>query len=376
MDWKTHLTQVQDLCYRCQFKDVVAEVDRFHDIDRSSEHFFQLQLYKSQALFEMHQVSLAKKLLQELTQHHEKQSERYLYVMAKLHYTDKDWEKASRLFRLLADQSESVKDYFQAQLGLANIYFSINKREELARLMPELEELLDLVKLDQKLSYVLLEANMKHRIQGATQKAKTRFYEVITQSHPKQWNYFIIKSLYGLSVMYLDLSKQEALESSLELLRCYLNTDESVYLTYLVNDKFKDVDFSISSPLQFDSEHRRVGVANQWIELHEKPLLYGFLEYLHRRACFVSKQEIASELWPDQEYKARVHDPRIFDIARRIRTMIEPYENQPVRLLSGRYGYKLASQDQLESQAASECIESKNPWSNLSMTGNPASLSI
>ncbi len=81
------------------------------------------------------------------------------------------------------------------------------------------------------------------------------------------------------------------------------------------------------------------------IPLHDKPLIYNFLEFLHRKPGFVSKSDIACHLWPDQKYKARTHDPRIFDLARRIRALIEPYENQPVCLLSGRFGYKLASKE-------------------------------
>ncbi|MFW7380759.1 MAG: hypothetical protein ACOH5I_18235 [Oligoflexus sp.] len=348
MDWKNVVETIKDLCYQCQFKKVVTEVDRYSDIDPGSQHFFDLQLYKSQALFEMHQVSVAKSLLRELTNHHEKQSERYLYVMAKLHYADKDWEKAARLFRLLADHGESVKDYYKALLGLANVYFSINKNDDLKRLIPELEELLELVTVDQRLSYYLLKANVNHRIDGLTQKAKNRFHCVIEESYPRQWNYFIVKSLYGLSSMFQDLGKQESLEATLEILRCYLKTDESIYLTYLVNEKFKDVNFSLTSTLQFDSEFKRIGVQNKWIPLHDKPLIFGFLEFLHRKGTFVSKQEIAQELWPNQDYKPRIHDPRIFDIARRVRALIEPYENQPVCLLSGRFGYKLASRDHFD----------------------------
>jgi hypothetical protein len=354
MDWNVIVEDIKDLCYQCQFRKVVSEVDRYSDLDQNSEHYFSLQLFKSQALFEMHQVNSAKSLLRELTNYHEKQSDRYLYVMARLHYADNEWEKAGRLFRLLADRSESVRDYFKALLGLANVYFSINKTQELKRLVPELEELMELVTLDQQLSYHLLKANINHRIDGLTHKAKKRFYQVIEESYSRRWHYFIVKSLYGLSSMYQALGKNEALEATLEILKCYLKTDESIYLTYLVNEKFKDINFSLTSPLQFDTEFKRIAVQGKWIALHDKPLIYSFLEYLHRRGGFVSKKDIAGELWPKQEYKPRIHDPRIFDIARRVRALIEPYENQPVCLLSGRFGYKLASRDHQESLTPSQ----------------------
>ena len=345
MNQAESIDRIKDLCYQCEFRAVVDAVDMSLKQEPDSDSFFKLQLYKSQALLEMHQVDEAKALLKSLTEHEEKQSDFYLYVMAKLHYSDKEWEKSVRLFRLLADKSESVIDYFKAILGLANAYYSINKSTEIKRLLNELEEMLDIVPLDQSLSYQLIKANVAYLFDNDVPSAQRIFYDVIKASIAKNWNYFIIKSLYGLSSMFQEIGKLESLEVSLDMLNCYLDTNESVYLTYLVNEQFKDVNFSLSSPLQFDHEFKRIAVLGKWIPLHDKPLIYNFLEYLHRKPGFVSKQEIACHLWPDQNYKARTHDPRIFDLARRIRALIEPYENQPICLLSGRFGYKLASKE-------------------------------
>ena len=345
MDWKSKVEEVKNLCYQCEFRRVEELVDKSLALDPGPDSFFKMQLYKSQALFEMHRVNEAKDLLRHLTEHDEKQSDFYLYVMAKLHYADKDWEKAIRLFRLLADKSESVSEYFKAILGLTNSYYSISKTIEIKRLLPELEELLDVVPLDQNLSFRLLQANVCYSVDKNLTKAKRIFQDVIRKSIPHQWNYFIIKSLFGLSAMYQESGHGESLEATLDLLQCYLNSDESTYLTYLVNERFKDNNIALSSPLQFDHEFKRIAVQGKWVPLHDKPLIYHFLDVLHCKDGFVSKEQLASALWPDQEYKPRTHDPRIFDLARRVRALIEPYENQPVCLLSGRFGYKLATKD-------------------------------
>lgn len=345
MDWDNRVEEIKNFCYQCEFRKVVETVDRNLILDPGPDAFFKMQLYKSQALFEMHRVKDAKDLLRHLTEHEEKQSDFYLYVMAKLHYSDKEWEKSIRLFRLLADKSESVAEYFKAILGLANSYLSISKSSEIKRLLPELSELRDVVPLDQSLSFRLLEANVSFTIDKNVPKAKRIFQEVIRKSIPRQWNYFIIKSLFGLSTMYQETGHSESLSTCLDLLHCYLNPDESSYLTYLVNERFKDDHVSLGSPLQFDHEFKRIAVHDKWIALHDKPLIYNFLDALHREEGFVSKEKLAEQLWPDQDYKQRTHDPRIFDLARRIRTLIEPYENQPICLLSGRFGYKLAAKE-------------------------------
>ena len=147
------LASVKELCYKCQFKKVIAEVDgRIADIS-SEQEFFQLQLFKSQALFEMHEVDASKKILRSLTGRHETHSENYLYVMAKIFYTDQDLSKAERLFKLLADRSENVRSYFKALLGLANVYFSQKRMERIPRLINELEEVTDMITQDQKLRF-------------------------------------------------------------------------------------------------------------------------------------------------------------------------------------------------------------------------------
>ncbi len=346
MDWNEAINEVRELIYQCQFKAAVAAVDRYCAADPSADDFFTLQLRKSMALFEMHRVAESKSVLRELTQFQQKQSDAYLYATARLAYMDQEYEMAERLFKLLADRSETVKDYFQAVLGLANVYFSLRMPQESERLVLEMEELEDLINLDQKISLYLLRAMVADRFHQDQGLAKKFFYEAIRQAQPLRWNYFCIKSLYGLASMYKEAGKLDALEVSLDLLHCYLDPEECVYLTYLVNEKFKDLDYSLSCAMQVDPDLRRFSVQGKWIALHDKPLIYDFLELLYNRGTFVSKAEIAARLWPEEEYKPRTHDPRIFDLARRIRALIEPYENQPVCLLSGRQGYKLAGRDQ------------------------------
>ena len=254
-------------------------------------------------------------------------------------------DRCERLFKLLAEQSENVTDYYRALIGLANTYYSTKRYGEIRRYFNEIEELYDVVPADSQFSFLLLKANYFYVADGRISESQKLFYDVITGATKKRWNYFIIKALYGLATISQKQNNQEALLANLQLLRCYLNPDESVYLTYLVNEQFKESNFTVHCGLQFDPEFKRIGIQGKWIKLHDKPLIYRFLELLNGLGRFVSKQEIAAELWPDQEYKSKMHDPRIFDIARRVRAMIEPYEDQPVCLLSGRYGYKLASPD-------------------------------
>lgn len=365
MNWNPTLKEINDLYYQCEFKQVVEAVDdlcsRRVKID-SDEHFC-LQTLKSQALFEMHQVADAKNLLEMLAATRDVKSEKYLYVMGKIAYMDRAWDKAERLFQLLADQSESVNGYFKALLGLANTYLESatcsGKYEKIKELLPEIEELIDLVDVAEKLSFELLKGKLYYIADKRNAEAKKLFHSVISRASKLKWNFFIVKSLFELSLIHKDQGCSEALMTTLELLKCYLDPEEAVFLTFLVNEYFKEQNFTVNSFLQFDMEFKRVCFQGKWIPLHDKPLLYRFLEFLYGKSQsgFVSKKAIAEHLWPSQVYKSRIHDPRIFDVARRVRSMIEPYENQPVCLLSGRLGYKLVCSSENSNNSESGLIE-------------------
>ncbi len=344
MNWSQTEEEVKNLFYQCEFRQVVEIVDNLSFGDRDSDRYFNLQSIKSSALFEMHQVPRAKSLLSQLTSEGSEQSPNQLYALARLTYLDNDYHQAETLFQLLADRSDSVRTYFKAILGLANVYYSLDREEDYRALIPEIEELIEHVSPDERLSLHLLQATTAPITNLPFLESKKLFQQVIHEATRWRWNYFVIKGLYGLANLYHRHTKSEAMEATLDVLKCYLHPKETVYLTYLINEKFKDQNFVLTSPLQFDMEYKRICVDGQWIPLHDKPLIYRFLEILSTRGSFVSKKEIAEYLWPDQTYDSKVYDPRIFDIARRVRLMIEPYENQPISLLSGRLGYKLAAQ--------------------------------
>ena len=348
MGWKITVDEIKSVFYQCKFRQCLQLIDDALLINDVPDAILTLNLIKVQALFELHKVKQAKDLLASLRSQGSEEADTYIYVTAKLSYFDDDFEKAERLFKLLSDRSESVKDYFKANLGLANVYYSTKRYRELLLIQNELEEIVDLIAIDERLSFWLFKANTYYFASGLVNDSKRLFHSVMKESSRWGWNYFTAKSLYGLATVAQERSRSEELEATLQILRCYLDLDETVYLTYLVNEQFKESDYTITSPVQLDPENKRVNVRGQWVGLHDKPLLYKFIELLNNTSGFVAKEKIAQYLWDEEEYKPRMHDPRIFDIARRIRTMIETYENQPVCLLSGRQGYKLASSSVLE----------------------------
>ena len=177
---------------------------------------------------------------------------------------------------------------------------------------------------------------------ASSELAKTYFSKALSLAAAKTWNYFVTRCLYGLALVAEKNEQQSELLWTLNILRSFVDESELLYFSHLVNERFAN-QFTINTPIEFDSQNMRIMVKDRWLAFHDKPLLYRFLEILHKMQTFVGKDTLATDLWPDEDYKPRVHDPRIFDIAKRARQLIEAYEDQPIVLLSGRLGYKLAS---------------------------------
>ncbi len=70
-----------------------------------------------------------------------------------------------------------------------------------------------------------------------------------------------------------------------------------------------------------------IGINGKIFDLHEKVKLYKLLKiFLINQNQIVSKQEIFSEIWPDEKFLPRTHTPRIYDIIKRIKNLCNEVE--------------------------------------------------
>jgi DNA-binding response OmpR family regulator len=175
------------------------------------------------------------------------------------------------------------------------------------------------------------------------EESRQILHNVLKESVKLGWDFFIVRSLYALAHVEKTAKAPDRMKTTLEILQSFIDEKESVYLAHLINEQFKEESFAIKLPISFDNTNMRFTIDGQTIALHEKPLLFNFLQLLSRESQFVSKEKIAKTLWAEEYYHPNIHDARIFDIAKRARGLIEKYEEQPVILLSGRLGYKLAT---------------------------------
>lgn len=77
------------------------------------------------------------------------------------------------------------------------------------------------------------------------------------------------------------------------------------------------------------------------LELKRWPLLFKFSQVLIENEGFVSKEKIASFLWPGKKYLPRSVDPKIYDIVRRLKQKIELSLDIPLLIDSETNGYRI-----------------------------------
>jgi len=344
MSDSAQLTSLKDLFYHCQFQRLLTVLETIDKGDTIVDRSPEFALLKANSYFELHNVDKAIESLQTLVKYSGDAFEgSYMYALARLSYLDNDMNGAYDLFLDLIESSDDETLQFKALLGMANVLYSNGNLHELEAIVFDLKRFEPIRKDDEKISLMLFLGNYHCQFTSKIEEAQKHFRNALQLSARKGWNYFICRSIYGQAVAHERAGKSAEMNWSLDLLQTFIDESESKFFSHLVNKKFEKHSFSITTPMEFDPGNRRILIENRWLPFHDKPLLYRFLELLHGNHTFVPKQTIAGQLWPSEDYKSRVHDPRIFDIAKRVRGMVEKYQKQPVVLLSGRLGYKLAS---------------------------------
>lgn len=333
------INALQELFYRSKFNELLnalntEEAQAGLDSERA--------LLKANTLFELHQVSDAKKFLKSVRQQKDGFEEAYLYAAARLCYFDNAPGSARPLFSEIVENTHSDHYKFKALLGVANTFYTEGDYSKIPPILSQLHSFEPLRREDEKISLLIFLGNYYFMSGASSELAKQYFKKALSTSAALTWTYFITRSLYGIAAVCEKESQTQELMWTLDILQAFVDQSEQLFFSYVINERFKQ-HFSINTPMEFDNTNKRIMLKNRWVGFHDRPLLFQFLLMLHERSDFTSKEIIATELWPNEPYKPRVHDPRIFDIAKRARNLIEEYENQPVVLLSGRMGYKLAS---------------------------------
>jgi len=332
--------RLQELFYRCKFSELLRELECLQA--RTGELDAEQALLKSNALFELHRVPEARQTLKDVSAAQDDKDAAYLYALARLCYFDDAPSEARALFTEIAARATTPRYRFRSLLGIANTYYTEENFAPLPALIDQLRALEPLPRADERISLTIFLGNYYLASGQGSHMAKQYFRKALTSATLQAWTYFITRCFYGMAAVCEKEGQMAELMWTLDVLAAFVDQSEQRFFSHVINRRFKSHS-SINTPMEFDTVNQRILINNTWLPFQGKPLLFHFLLLLRDRDTFVDKEAIARDLWPHDSYKPRVHDPRICDIAKRARNLIESYENQPTVLLSGRMGYKLAS---------------------------------
>lgn len=333
------LDECKLLFYKCQFSLLLEKINDYNEEkDRCL-----LGLLKSKALYELNRIKESREKLDQQFDVCENDIN-YKYVKASLLYFDGEFEKSINTFKEILDSSNSVEVQFKALLGIGNNFHSMKLKDEALVYLRELSKLKDQVSKDLLFSFHLFEGNVYQQCKINPIYAKECFEFVYKESFALGWNYFAQKALYSLSKWYKQEASIQETKVILNILDLQLMKTDSRFLSFLVNNEFQSINFKSNFEFYLCAEKYQVSIGEsdkQVVCLKRWPLLFKFLKTISDARDFVSKNTIANYLWPDQTYKPKTHDPRIYDIVARLKKHLETFDQRPLFIESSPKGYKL-----------------------------------
>lgn len=337
------LESIRELFYQAQVRKVLEITDVSNGPEIYGAEWKSILFFRSAALYELHLPQQALATLQNIAGADSENDGEVIYARARIEYQLCNYDAALKHAQEMIAKAKTLRDRFRGMLVECNVYYSKNELDRIPEYLEELRPLSAQLPVEDKIGLIMLRANYERSKGGSMlQAAKESYSEAATLASAHSWSHFSNRAFYGLALALKTEGLEAELRATLRILRCLVVPNESLFLTYLINSDFKDDNFSIGVPIEFDEGRMRISVNGKVLQLHEKPLIFSFLHSLHEHDKFLSKEELSERLWVGERYNPLIHDARIFDIAKRARGVIETFDQQPVVLLSGRLGYKLA----------------------------------
>ena len=337
------IEQIRGLVYRSQFQKVLKEIDSVFLTrqDIHSQDTLKLALIKSQALFELNYPEKSKIVLETVARTTDEISVELLYVLGKVAYQNLEFKKAGHYFQQQLNESESLMYFFRAKLGLLLVYRDTNERALAEEVIEELEEMKNEAQVEESICYDLFFCAAYKFLGMNPENCLSKVMSAIKKAQQQNWIYYVTKGLYSMAILYRDMGQDQSLLSTLRLLSCYLDHDEMRWVSDHVESQF-GFKIDVAKPKTIcDHQTMRLQFLSTSADLSRSPKVFSFVTYLEEHGRFVDKESMAKHLWPNETYSPRSHDPRIFDIARRARDIINEHGDGYTTILSGRAGYKL-----------------------------------
>lgn len=326
--------KLRETFYQCRFSNLIEDIDK---LETTSVN---ISLLKTLAQYELNLIPESKLTLSNIEELAGTASE-ISYVKGMLSFFDSDMGNALSHFNQALVSAEFSDDQFKALLGLANIHV---QSKEFYKVFPLINELsnIETDRSDLNLSFLLLCSNSYFYSEIDKERGISILNDVLKMSLMQNKQYFVQRCLYYKANYYKKMNQENEMMAILDILKIYLETNESKFLMHLTNQQFESFNISVSQKIEINKDKAELFIGDKNYSFSKMPLPFKLITLLFEENGFISKNKIAEELWPLQVYKPRTHDPRIYDIVKRIRKILETFEKRPLVMLSSHLGYKLA----------------------------------
>ena len=327
--------------YQCQFEKLLSEIEKIVDLQSYPEQqYIEVQLLKANALHELDQGEESLALLKGLWTFRQVDNRAaYLYSLARISYHDGNYEKALSYFEEIINCASDVQTKFRGFLGAANVYYSLDQLTQIPPLLAQLEMLKNRVAAEDQISLSILYANYYRLHQTDGIMAEKYFQQALGLATQQSWPYFMMRCIYGLAMIAQERRDYASSKTLQSVLDAMLKNSETIAFANIVKTRLNPSPAE-KNFIQLRPKELKLKIAKDWLDLHKKPLIFGFINALYKTEGFLDKASMSRQLWPGQQYLPHTHDPRIYDLAKRVKQLLFPYSDQ-ITLLTGRKGYKL-----------------------------------
>lgn len=335
----------KNLFYQCNFNQIINEIDACMLKVDSISDYYKLVMIKAKAYFELNRREMANGCLEDAVEGNSlNRNADYYYTKGSLHYFKGDFGMAKTYFKSMLEFNGNKECVYKSLLAMGNIAYSEGKNEEASEYLSELKQLNLNDSVELRISYNHLMANVLISSNSDLVKAKELLEESYEISVHKNWNFFSQRSLYNLAKFYKKTQKVGESLGILSVLDMNLKTTDSRFLSLLVNKEFDSINHKSTQKVELNIDSKVIAIGNEDVyslDLSRWPILFNFVKLLYGERGFISKEKIAKNLWPTQKYLPRTHDPRIYDVVKRVKKRLEVLENSPLLFEANSGGYRL-----------------------------------
>ena len=331
--------------YRCEFIELITQVDQFIALETNIELISKAIHLKTKALFELEHRNQALETLNDLTKSLKiLKNENYYFSMGSMFYANGKYKEANEAFsKMLSFDLDSHKS-FLALLGMANVHYTLNENAEAFAYVDELEKYKENLAKDNRWSLIFLKANLFIKEKKNFGVCGEMFNQVIIEASKEKNNYFLFRALYYKAKLNMAMQEYDRAFGNLEILDAQIKAFDLRFLSSLINNEFKSINFQSSLSLKVDDDENLIifGESDKDIvDLSRWPNLFKLFSLLFKSNDSVSKERIASFFWPGEQYKKTIHDARLYDLISRLKKRLKKSVDFDISIIAENGGYKL-----------------------------------